>query len=391
MEASEIDGLPAFVQGSTEPLFKGAGDEDFLCECGQVLVEGFLARQFIAVGFICYRCKALSKTNVWPKAEPIPKQTICLEAFGKFLLLGTIDVTGSGGFISEQEAARVNLETGARPRRSTPLVLTEEWLDYFQALLNSSSAGAMNKSVDSTMRAKKSKNTNYFRSPPAWAICHLRGCIERCELYLKSPEDCAAIAYIQILQHLTARWQHHPLFLLLSKGMVLEYPHTVTQLTVASYLADHGNDIGFTDMSDVEGRSPDLYINLNFFAKVSIEVKAPSELQWPNPCPSSARLEKIILKSVQKAIGQLTGELGGIVVIGTSWAFRGAEKVFKDVIIDLIKRGKISSKVSGVAGVCMFLAEGDFRVMPGSVNTGFSSDVFVFLNDRFKGVPYLKI
>jgi hypothetical protein len=209
-------------------------------------------------------------------------------------------------------------------------------------------------------------------------------------LDLDHPEDCAALAYVQILEHLMARWEHHPLFSLMSKAMVLEYPHAITQLTAASYMADHGNEIGFTDLTDLNGRSPDLFLNLNCLQRVSIEVKAPADLQWPNECPSSNRIEKIVLKQLQKAKGQLTGELGGIVVLGASWLTKGAETSFEAVVADLVKRGKVSSKISAVVGVCLFLAECRAMVGGGKINAEFEARVFVCANTRFDGPAYFK-
>jgi hypothetical protein len=209
------------------------------------------------------------------------------------------------------------------------------------------------------------------------------------KLNLNDPEDRAALVFIQMLEHLLTRWEHHPLFSIMSKGMILEYPHTITQLIAASYLADLGNDIGFTDMAGVEGRSPDLFLNMNCLERVSIEVKAPAELQWPNECPSANQLERIVLKQTKKAKGQLTGEFGGLVILGASWLQKGGERSLEAVILDLIGRGKISSKISCVVGVCLNL-QGRIGVSGRKINTEFSAHVFVCPNSRFAGPAYLK-
>lgn len=386
----EPEERPAVVQGSLAPLFRGAGAENLQCSCGHTLVEGYLSRQYIGIGFICYCCKALSMSDPWPAGEPLPKQIVTLGRSGRYLLGSTVDVTGKAGFTCDQEIERVQRETGVRSPENKHLQLSTDGLSWFQDRLNAASGGEMDRCVQSSMRARAGGNQKYLKSPPAWAITHLRSCLANGKLDLDDQADRAALAYIQILDHLIARWQHHPLFSLMSKGMVLEYPHTVTQLIAASYLADHGNDIGFTDLADLEGRSPDLFINFNCFERVSIEIKAPAELQWPNECPSASRLEKIVLKQLQKAKGQLTGELGGVVVLGASWPSKGAEQSFEAVVVDLVRRGKVSSRISGVVGVCLYLAEGQVAVGNGKINSEFSAQVFVCPNSRFEGTPYLQ-
>lgn len=390
MSSFESDEWPAVVQGGLAPLFRGAGEENLLCSCGHVLIEGYVARQYIGIGFICFKCKAFMLSDPWPVGEPLPKQIVTLGRSGRYLLGDTVDVAGKAGFACDQEIERVQRETGIRQPESRLLQLSEDWLTWFQARLNAASEGEMDRCVQSARRARAGGNQKYLKSPPAWAIEHLRSCLAIGRLDLDHPEDCAALAYIHVLEHLMARWEHHPLFSLMSKAMVLEYPHAITQLTAASYMADHGNEIGFTDLADLNGRSPDLFLNLNCVQRVSIEVKAPADLQWPNECPSSNRIEKIVMKQLQKAKGQLTGELGGIVVLGASWLYKGAEIAFEAVILDLVKRGKISSKISAVVGVCLFLAEGRAVVGGGKINAEFEAQVFVCPNSRFSGPDYFK-
>lgn len=390
MSTLELAERPAVVQGGLAPLFKGAGEENLLCSCGHVLIEGYVARQYIGIGLICFRCKAFMLSDPWPVGEPLPKQIVTLGRSGRYLLGSTVDVTGKAGFTCDQEIERVQHETGVRQPESNNLQLSTDWLDKFQARLNAASEGEMDKCVQSAMRARAGGNKKYLKSPPAWAIGHLRDCLSIAKLDLDHQEDCAALAYIQVLEHLMARWEHHPLFSLMSKAMVLEYPHAITQLIAASYLADHGNEIGFTDLTDLDGRSPDLFLNFNCVERISIEVKAPAELQWPNECPSANRIEKIVMKQIQKAKGQLTGELGGIVVIGASWLSKGAESSFEAVVIDLERRGKISSKITAVVGICLYLAEGGVVVGGGKINTEFLAQVFVCPNSRFSGPAYFK-
>ncbi|MGJ7548487.1 hypothetical protein [Pseudomonas alloputida] len=387
---TQREALPTCVQGSPAPMFAGDGPVDLKCRCGQVLVSGYRPRQLSGIALECFQCGATTLSEFWPSGEPLPRTIVTLGRTGRYRLAGTVDIRGKAGFTTDQEIERIGLETSPRPHSEVPLELSHEALHAFENDIDSIANGALKKSMESTTRAFKGGNKRFLNSPLAWALCHLHRCIDKGEFDLDDEDSRVAISYIQISKHLISRWQHHPLFHTMSKALVLEFPHCITQLLAATYLTEHGNPIGFNDHVKFDGQSPDLFLNANIFETISIEVKAPQDLQWPNAVPSVASLEKIICKQIQKASSQITGALGGVVVIGASWAKPEGEENFAKALSNLNERKKISTKVAGVVAVCIRIM-GDYYWSPMQpMRTSISSNIFTQINLRFAGEQFLK-
>ena len=62
-----------FVQGGEAPALVGSGLGTLACDCGNVLIEGFQASQFLALGIQCARCGAVTTTEPLPEGKlPAP-------------------------------------------------------------------------------------------------------------------------------------------------------------------------------------------------------------------------------------------------------------------------------------------------------------------------------
>lgn len=381
--------IPTCIQGSQAPMFHGEGADRLKCQCGHVLIEGYKPRQYAGIGFECVNCKSLTLSESWPIGEPLPRTIVTLGRSGRFLLGSTVDVKGKAGFTCDQEIERVGRETKVRPPANVPFDLSLDALQQLESEINLLSAGELDKAIRSAERAHASGNVNFLNSPPAWAICHMKSCVESATINLDDERTLAALTFLQLAKHLIERWEHHPLFALMSKALVLEYPHAITQLIAAAYLSEHGNPIGFNDPARFEGQSPDLFINANVFETISLEVKAPRELQWPNPCPSLSTMETLLVKQLQKASKQITGELGGVVIIGTSWASREGEQVFQQALENLDKRKKISSRIAGVVGVCLNISGHYYFPAGKPLTSNIAAHTSVHLNSRFSGQQFI--
>jgi hypothetical protein len=258
----------------------------------------------------------------------------------------------------------------------------EAWLDEL-------SSREMKKATLSARRAAACKNEYFLQSHIAWALHYTRTCLELKAIDLDDEKTQAALSYLIMTKDLLSIWQYHPLFLMISKSIVLEFPHTTSLLVAASYLAGQGTTVGFNDHADFLGQSPDLYINPNPLEKISLEVKAPQELQWPANLPSPAALEDLLAKQINKASKQITGEWGGVVVIGASWADDSGQNAFEAALKSLDERKKISSRVAGVVGVAINIF-GHYRTPDGGAASHIMSKVIVQPNSRFSGEQFLK-
>jgi hypothetical protein len=157
-------------------------------------------------------------------------------------------------------------------------------------------------------------------------------------------------------------------------------------LSAAAYLSDVGNEIGITDTKSATGRSPDLYINTRVDGRLSIEVKAPDLFFWPAPKLNLADTEKHIHKALRSARDQLTGEEGGIVVVGASHPGEYND-IFAKAIENVVNSGKVSTRIAAIVGVCHlpFINPGH-----GKVESGIQANVTFEINPRFPNKDIFK-
>lgn len=178
------------------------------------------------------------------------------------------------------------------------------------------------------------------------------------------------------------RWIHHHHFDIIATSLCVEFNHTSTMLVALGYLNEQGNSVGITDTLSASGRSPDLYINTGPYSRLSIEVKAPSNFFWPAAVPSLSSMEIHIQRLLKSARDQLSGEDGGVVIIGASHPDLSMEKIFNQAIKNVVRNGKLSSRIAAVAGVFHVLEEGPRK---GSFGSRVHSRILPELNPKFNG------
>ncbi|WP_446904495.1 hypothetical protein [Burkholderia sp. YIM B11467] len=257
---------------------------------------------------------------------------------------------GALAFTCDQEIDRVRALTGAeRIPQPAPFPLDTESLDALAEELDRLTAQSFKPAIASVQRAAQAGNHNFVQCPPAWAIVRLKERLKAGEI--GGVEDNHALGYLQLVRQICARWIHHPLFSVIGKSLCNEFNHAMTMLSIASYLADHGNAIGITAPIH-EGQSPDLYINTTVNDRLSIEVKAPKALFWPSAAPSKDDIERCIRKELNGARDQLTGSAGGLVVIGCSHPDPAVGQAFTECIREIMEgKRHVSSRIAAVGGV----------------------------------------
>lgn len=313
----------------------------------------------------------------------MPQSIVTLGGMGRFLVGGPVMLGSVGSLTCDQEIERTrHLQ---RPKDTdASLDLSADGLASFTAKIDVLTGAKLSRELGRLRSRRKPQKQAATEVPLPWAIAHLEHRLAAGELDLLS-EDGVALNTIFLAHSLILRWSGHMLLHEFARGMVYAFHHTATMLAVAEYLSDHGNSIGFTDASKVDGKSPDLYVHLSRAETVSIEVKAPPALQWPN-FQATSSLERIVEKQVRRAKKQLTGNAGGLVVIGGSMSGRRLEKAVRS----LIGRGRISSKLAAVTTVT-FSAHGRFITNDSDVLAGDAPiEVKPFINPRFAGAPFLK-
>jgi hypothetical protein len=266
-----------------------------------------------------------------------------------------------------------------------------EWLDAFRLELDIHTGGRFSSELAAARRSRQSGNKHFTRCPLAWAVDKLSESIES-GIIQTDDDGLAALLYLQQAQHLISRWHKHPLFSsVIAKALCNEYHHTIAMLICCSYLSDVGNPIGITDTPGQDGRSPDLFINLGPLQKVSIEIKAPVALHWPATVPSRDDLERKIDKLLSNAVSQLTGNSGGVVVIGGNHIDANMSSLLEETIQNLVEvRKKAPSVVCAVVGVC---GRGNLDLSPDGGASRINSDwkVSVALNPKFQGTNPISV
>ncbi|WP_175816608.1 hypothetical protein [Burkholderia diffusa] len=324
----------------------------------------------------------------WDETEPLPKALINIGNSGRFLLKGPIDQIGKEvAFSCDQEIARVRANSCQAPP-SGNVDLNQETLAALTQELDLWTDGSFSDELASVARARKSGNELFMRCPLAWAVDRLTLALANGSIEIGGGDE-AAILYLTQWRHLSARWKHHQLFKeVIAPALCNEYHHTIALLTCCSYLSDHGNDVGITRTKGEVGKSPDLYVNVSPNQRVSIEIKAPDALHWPKSVPLKTDIARRIEEQLKAAAKQITGNAGGVVVIGTNHIDPGLADQVRDVIEDLATRKRISSKITVVASVC---AHGSIEVIGDHSFKPYSaSTVNVTQNPKFAGKSFVR-
>lgn len=181
-----------------------------------------------------------------------------------------------------------------------------------------------------------------------------------------------------------SRWQHVERFPAIQAALLYEFSHSIAQMVVASYLADAGNEIGFAAPRKDGGRSPDLFINFSAFARHSLEVKAPSDLQWPHSMPSKDRLRRILVSKLKESRGQIGQLGGGLLVIGASIADARFRQLSEEVVRTLITEGGAPSRVSAIA-IMNITPHSTFSGSQAAGRVSTEAEVFAIVNPRYAG------
>lgn len=380
-----MQGTPTLVQGSTQPILILGGTEDLKCaRCGQVLVAGFRPRSLVAIAIECFGCKLIYEADRWPDSEPLPAPAVSLGREGRFLIKGTLQAFDKPVVITTDfEIERIAALTGIRPAFAGPLEFSEGQLMQLVAKLDRLSNGGLGKEMRSVERAS-ARGSAFLKCLPAWALHRLLGCAKAQALDVAS-DDLIALRLLQLITQLISRWEHHPLFPRFVQGLVSEFPHAIGMLLSASYLADVGNNIGFTDVRAVVGRSPDLYLNINAQERAAIEIKAPSAFQWPNTgVPTARTAEDIIERQLRDAKGQM-GASGGVVVIVCNSLRANFRNVTEAAARSLIGRKRVHRRIAAVMGVCQSAFSLKGPDLTGNLLLEGYGDIWVCKNPGYQG------
>ncbi|WP_421880783.1 hypothetical protein [Methylibium sp.] len=289
----------------------------------------------------------------------------------------------------DAEIERASQVSGCMPKTQSRIELNLQGVRTLELQLAKLTSGAFSDALASAERAYAAGNHSFMKSPAAWATTHLRRIMVGGDLEIAS-KDGMALAYVNVLQHAIARWQHHPMFTSVAKGFVYEFHHSITMLATAGAMSDMGNRIGFTQTAEAFGRSPDMYVSVDHANRISIEIKAPVELQWPRPTPTLERFTTLIANRAKDASKQF-GEAGvGLLVIGASELNSQSQSIFEAAVEAAIHSKNISRRIAAIVGVHLSGQPEIKHVGVDSLATSNSFRFFLRNNPAYIGPAFLR-
>ena len=350
-----IEGRPVLVQGSESPIIVGVSDtdENLLCEgCGKsVLVEHYYPKCVVGIGIQCFRCGHVTLTPSLPAGDVFPKPVLTLGDKGKFVIVSPVNNNKNVVITCDQEIASVGKKTLPSNSGTGNFELSIESIDLISLELNLLSGGNFTKPLKAARKAFGHGHKHYKSNPLAWSIEFIKKQLNNNKLHMHE-ESIVAMCMIQGCRVLIHRWKNHAHITHIAKELCGSFHHTFTQMIVAAYLSDKGNNIAiYPPPPNQKGRSADLYVrpSANAKEKLFIEIKTPQDVEWPNFMTSFRRMKKIVEKCLNSAKGQIGTKKPGILIIGTTCLSPNFLVLFNNATESVLR--KKGRKYSGVAGI----------------------------------------
>jgi len=327
---ADAAGEAVLVQGTLGPVYRGHGDEDYVCgHCKGVVLASHVAEgEMWDLVFRCGGCGGLSTGPRLPEGTPLGRPLVAVDP-GEFMM--KTPVTGAPGVVLAGKSAveRRSLETGGYDDAarfvptgapSQKLVLADAaglqaMIDRAVALLG----------VDyERLRASDERGKKSATSPrERHRLIELIDRLEQSAASMATDEgyiDASAVAELSLALDLFDRWRNDPAVppMVASLKASSTFAHTVITFAAASLLTDLGNGTGF--QAERETRTADLWVSVGSLGRLLIEVKAPYALRESNDPLNLEDAQRIVAKALKKAgtgkAHQLTARHPGMLLIG---------------------------------------------------------------------------
>lgn len=319
---TEIDGVAVLKQCSDAPMITGSDPQGatYICgSCSAVLAKNVEAGTLWDIGLRCKRCQTVSITPSLPAGQPLPQETVVIDA-GEYLLTSTIEQQPDVVLAGRVALDRRTAETG-RPPAGTAGSMDAPFLDDL-ARRGQELIGDDFSKLDAAYRRGLQRST----TPPTRSHRFI-------ELIAIAREDAASydraapgVHLLDIVELHAAleqleRWKNDPSMPALLKSLrgADDYAHALVTLTAASFLTDAGNAVELARPAG-HRRTPDLRLHIGSQRRVNVEVKVPQALVRPASAIDLARATDLIRAAVSSAgtgeRGQLSPQHPGLLIVG---------------------------------------------------------------------------
>lgn len=370
-----------FVQGGEAPALVGAGQGILSCPCGKVLIEGFQADQFLALGLQCGRCGTVTITDPLPEATMPPPGLSTAEVSAE-PRMRAMKVPAGVAVIGRREMDRL----GGLLRPATPAdnvyVISEALLDETVAAFERHVGGAL-------PLGARADNANVFAGlrehALGWSVRHLRARIR--DGRWSSMEDAPtanAATHVSGFLHFVATWSRHPLFPVMAatagdRGCSL---HGLALFAAAHAMAMMGNRVGFRAPAGYLGRLATFDLATGASAVVPVQLEVFDRFEFPFGRPwDQAALRGAVSDVVAAVQGRINLRNPGLLLLSPGTALPG----YDEALIEAVKVAMqgLGRKNRGLMGVAPIVLRLQGLPDPHAVRFGYG--LFPVLNRHYSG------
>jgi hypothetical protein len=383
---------PHLIQGSDAPVFRGSVTNDltFQCSnCGHVLIENYVARDFLSVEIKCFRCETFTTTPPIELGEVFSLRLVNMGHEGAFRINGTVDVKQGVAITCSQALAKAAELTSPRSQ-GLNLDLSEDGISFFIQIYDEITGQKFD--IQNT-KVSKTGDREALRFPFAWAVRQLRLSLDEGEINIDDPKVHFSLTWLRIFGDVVGKWQHHPRFVSIAKdlGKPESFLHTAAQFIIAAYLYENGNMIGFS-LENLHGEAnPDLYMRgVQHYDKIYLEVKSPKKLHHlGQPIPSELILESPVKACIEGSVKQINRHRPGALVMFSGLQDRRAPAELERCITNWLNRYGRNRK-SLAAVVAMSIDENRIFRNGTNIHQPLNFRITPILNPHFEGEPLIR-
>ena len=321
-----------FVQDKEAPILLGSGAGTLACACGNGLIEGFQAAQFLGIGIQCGRCETVTSTPSLPDGKMPPASLIVAEP-SLAPRVGAMTVPSGVALVGRAEMERLGRLLRPVTPADTTYHISPALLDKAVAAFKQHAGGALPIVAADAADAFAGLRDHAL----GWSVHHLRGRM-RDGLWscMESAPTANAVTHVSGFLNFVATWSHHPLFPVMvatagDRGFSL---HGLALFAAAHSLAMMRNRVGFQEPSGYPDRIEgfDLATGATDVVRVQMDVFDRFEFPFGRPW-DQASLQAAVSDVVTGVQGRINLRNPGLLLLSPGTVLGG----FDDALVEAVK------------------------------------------------------
>jgi hypothetical protein len=353
-----------FVQAGDGPVLIGTGGGTLACACGQVLITGFEAPRFLAIGIRCGRCGAVTTTAGLPEGVVPPRSAIVAAPSAEPREAG-MTVPPGVSVVGQAEMGR--LQTLFQPVSPDPVYRIDP------ALLDAADAAFGGSLLDAGAA-----------HPLGRAAGLLRRLMADGRLQVSDAPTAAALTQVIGFVHFAATWSRHPLFPVMmatagARGFDL---HGLAPFAAAHSLMMMGNRVRFPEPSGYPARIEEFELVTGLADTVGVQIEVFDRFEYPSGRPwDPASLLVAVSEVVAAAQARINLRNPGVLVLSPGNASGGFDEALIAAVREAVTGlGRRNRGLMGVAPVVLRL-----QAMPDPALVRFGYGIFPVPNRHYRG------